>query len=299
MQQPAGHFSNAQLSALRFRIIYDTLSKLSCSINKCRRIEEVFSVLRTDVKYLFDFVAVRLCVRDGDCTDIFVIARNQTIQAAVHEGLRQEVQTFERDADEREMVCFFEKGKNLSEALGETLCRQLDGVLDAAWVFPFKMNGASLVVTILSGPQYAFKRADIPVLKIACESFFSKILSLRLYDEVVESKNSLNEAYALLDARREKIEQLTVRQELVIEERTAELAQKNAKLIELIQFNAHNIREPLTRILGLADLIKIFPADEIQQELLPALLISCTDLDEAIMRTIAYIEEEKKQPQAE
>ena len=47
-----------------------------------------------------------------------------------------------------------------------------------------------------------------------------------------------------------KIQHLVNDQELIIEERTNDLQSSNTKLRELISFNAHQIREPLTRITG-------------------------------------------------
>lgn len=284
-------FSTAQLSALRFRVIYDTLSKYSCAINKCNSLEEVFQVLKTDVKYLFDFAAVKFHVQDGEFGSTFFIPRNQSIGALMQDSFGRGVSDFEKEAAERQIVQYFDRDTDVERMTGFAEGMSAEGVVEAVWAFPFKIKSATLVATILSGPRHIFKRTDIPVLKIFCESFFSKILSLRLLDKVTESRNSLNEANVLLDARNQKIEQLTKWQDRIIKERTAELEQKNTKLIELIQFNAHNIREPLTRILGLAELVNLFPPEEIKEELLPALLLSCTDLDDAIKMTISHIED--------
>lgn len=285
-----GHFSNAQLSALRFRIIYDTLSKYSCSINKCNSLDEVFQVLRTDLKYLFDFVAVKFQMQDADSSSTFFIPRNQSVDALFQPIVAQGIYAFEQEAAERQIVQYFDRdtgSENFLDVIGDT---ELLHVIDAVWAFPFKIKNATLVATIFASQQYAFKRTDVPVLRIVCESLFSKILSLRLLEEVTESRNFLNEANIQLDARNQQIEQLTRTQEQTIQDRTDELVVKNAKLVDLIQFNAHNIREPLSRILGLADLIGLFPPEEIKEELVPALLLSCTDLDEAIKSMIAHIE---------
>ena len=84
----------------------------------------------------------------------------------------------------------------------------------------------------------------------------------------------------------ETISKLVNEQEKVIEQRTSALAYANKKLIELIQYSAHNLREPLTRILG-AMLIKgDIPEEEFNGEIWPQMQKAANDLDIIIKEII-------------
>lgn len=79
-----------------------------------------------------------------------------------------------------------------------------------------------------------------------------------------------------------KISQLVNEQEVVIEQRTADLSISNTKLRDLISFNAHQIREPLTRITGILHIRDMIERDEYFNDILPQMEKAATDLDNAI-----------------
>ena len=88
-----------------------------------------------------------------------------------------------------------------------------------------------------------------------------------------------------------KISELVTQQEKVILQRTADLRDTNARLKKLIQFNAHQIREPITRILGLMGLRDSMPKEEFVDECLPMLHESVADLDQAVREVVKNTEE--------
>ncbi|NDC41400.1 MAG: hypothetical protein EBZ77_07615, partial [Chitinophagia bacterium] len=90
------------------------------------------------------------------------------------------------------------------------------------------------------------------------------------------------------------ISRLVNEQEETIRERTRELAvtneklaESNRKLIDLIQFNAHNIREPLTRIMGVVVVKEYMDSEEFETELWPGMKKAVNDLDNIIKAVIA------------
>ncbi len=105
----------------------------------------------------------------------------------------------------------------------------------------------------------------------------------------VELKNSNDE---ILHQKR-LIEELVSEQEKIIEIRTKELAdantklvQANKKLLELIQYNAHNIREPLTRLMGAMLVMEYMTIEEFREEIWPQMEKAVQDLDKAIKEVI-------------
>lgn len=99
----------------------------------------------------------------------------------------------------------------------------------------------------------------------------------------------LHEAQQTIKEQSEKIQSLNNHLKNEVDDRTAELQKTNQELIEhnnqLEQFAfiaAHNLRAPLTRVLGLANLIQMGPTEEDRQAALEKLISSTRDLDQVI-----------------
>lgn len=106
--------------------------------------------------------------------------------------------------------------------------------------------------------------------------------------------------YAFRLKRRENriIRQLADRQEEIIASRTQQLAESNRelaatnrKLLELIQYNAHNVREPLSRIMGIMSVVDVVTADELENEVWPGMVKAVNDLDNNIQNIIHKAED--------
>jgi signal transduction histidine kinase len=94
------------------------------------------------------------------------------------------------------------------------------------------------------------------------------------------------------------ITKLVNEQEQTIQVRTAELAASNDKLIhankklvELIQYNAHNLREPLMRISGAMVIQEYLPTEEFFEDIWPQMRKAVTDLDDSIKNVINIADE--------
>ncbi len=94
------------------------------------------------------------------------------------------------------------------------------------------------------------------------------------------------------------ITKLVSEQEQTIQQRTAELAESNKKLIhankklvELIQYNAHNLREPLTRISGAMIIQEYITSEEFYKDVWPQMQKAVTDLDNSIKEVISIADE--------
>ena len=58
--------------------------------------------------------------------------------------------------------------------------------------------------------------------------------------------------------------------------------------MQISALNAHNVREPLSRILGLINMLDIERSEEILNEIIPLIKISANDLDIALQNVINY-----------
>ena len=98
--------------------------------------------------------------------------------------------------------------------------------------------------------------------------------------------------------QKERIEAIISEQELIILRRTKELAESNTKLTELnkklldlIQYNAHSLREPLTRIMGAMIVADYATIEEFKQELWPEMGRAVSDLDNRLKEVISLADD--------
>ncbi len=108
--------------------------------------------------------------------------------------------------------------------------------------------------------------------------------------ETLSSQNKqLHEAQQIIKEQSQKITCLNDQLKIEVDKQTQELQKTNQELIEhnnqLEQFAfiaAHNLRAPLTRVLGLANLIQMGPTEKDKQTALEKLIASTHDLDQVI-----------------
>ena len=108
-------------------------------------------------------------------------------------------------------------------------------------------------------------------------------------DTLSLQNKQLQEAQQTINDQSEKINSLNTHLKNEVDNRTQELQKTNQELIEhnnqLEQFAfiaAHNLRAPLTRVLGLANLIQMGPTEEDKRIALEKLITSAHDLDQVI-----------------
>lgn len=157
-------------------------------------------------------------------------------------------------------------------------------ILVTLWGIVLSVSYNRTVADLLKKEQELFtvqkeaERAEIlGALNIAARD--KEIFQLRN----VELKNS-NEEILLQKAQ---IEQLVSEQEQIIVRRTQELAEANKKLVELVQYNAHSLREPLTRLMGAMMIAEYMERDEFFDEIWPPMGKAVNDLDKRILEVIA------------
>lgn len=113
---------------------------------------------------------------------------------------------------------------------------------------------------------------------------------MKMHQETLSLQNKqLHEAQQIIKEQSEKIQQLNDHLKIEVDNRTQELRKTNQELIEhnnqLEQFAfiaAHNLRAPLTRVLGLANLIQMGETEEDKQTALDKLITSTHDMDQVV-----------------
>ena len=113
---------------------------------------------------------------------------------------------------------------------------------------------------------------------------------LMTHQETLSMQNKqFHEAQQIIKEQSEQIQSLNAHLKIEVDNRTQELQRTNQELIEhnnqLEQFAfiaAHNLRAPLTRVMGLANLIQMGATEEDKQAALEKMISSTHDLDQVI-----------------
>ncbi|NDC42077.1 MAG: hypothetical protein EBZ77_11095, partial [Chitinophagia bacterium] len=90
----------------------------------------------------------------------------------------------------------------------------------------------------------------------------------------------------LVSERTAEIEQLVANQENIISERTGQLMRAHVTLLNMVKHCAHNVREPLTRILGAIIAKDLFTEAEFNNEVIPELERAANQLDASLIELI-------------
>jgi len=106
--------------------------------------------------------------------------------------------------------------------------------------------------------------------------------STGLEELVSERTEELRTTVEELNQSNEELTSLNDGLDLIVQNRTAELEERNYQLTEYAFINSHLLRAPLARVLGLTDLIRMETTDPKTEELMDKLFNSCEELDEII-----------------
>ena len=151
----------------------------------------------------------------------------------------------------------------------------------------FLTASASNVLTV---PNAALRIRPTPEMLAKNHEITSQNEELRTNQETLSLQNKqLQEAQQIIKEQSVKIQSLNDHLKIEVDNRTQELQKTNQELIEhnnqLEQFAfiaAHNLRAPLTRVLGLANLIQMGETEADKQAALDKLISSTHDLDQVV-----------------
>ncbi|GAB3819801.1 hypothetical protein [Pontibacter rugosus] len=265
------------------RITYEAFSRFSNQLVRCRSLQAVADCFQVNLKYLFNFHTFRASYKRGD---LYLHLQVSATGAELVEGNAPAYYPFELDLIAEHTPRYWNSLHELALPAAYTLPAEEEGEL-WGWLI---QNDADrhIVVSVLSGRSKFFTRKDIAFLKLVAESLEAKLFELCLLRELDQNNIQLKDALHTINEQNLVISSIMDYQQEVIIERTQEVAAKNARLLEVSVQNAHNVREPLTRILGLINVLdmRTWSLEQITSEILPRLKTSAQDLDETLKDVI-------------
>lgn len=232
---------------------------------RCRTIDEIAYTMRIHLKYLFNFHVFRVNFSWEEYSiQINVSPTNATVKE-LDSLLPHEVILHQA----KRPMHWTDPG---SLSLPDEFSMPPDEEAKL-WGWRFERLDCQLVISLLSGKSKYFSGRDATFIKLVAESLESKLLELCLF--------------RVLDKKNQVISNINQQQQEVIRQRTSEIAAKNEKLVEISIMNAHQVREPLSRILGLISLVDFCKTPEqMKLQVLPRLKQSAADLDETLKEVI-------------
>lgn len=262
----------------KYRLAYEALSQFSGKLSKVETIGELGCVIKRDLKYLFDHKLFRILFQEPDANEIFTFFKKdfwiEPINDAIfpyEEQLLLEKIPFCVSPHE----CLFEKygaAKSIKDPL--------------LWGWYFKYNDLEVCVSVMADDQGYFDNNDVQILKLLVDNIATKYEQI-VYKNKLEIKNkNLKEALELIEQKNNQINHIVNNQKEIIADRTKEVLSQNERLIQVSRMNAHNVREPLSRILGLIKIAEKMPVEELNNDLLPYLKQSAQDLDKSLKQIV-------------
>ncbi|MDB5247980.1 MAG: hypothetical protein JWQ40_2374 [Segetibacter sp.] len=251
-----------------YRITYEAFSKFSNSLNRCRAFDEIEECFTVNLKYLFNYHVFRASYfRNATYVHLDSTLGNTCIHVAGKPGyleyekllLQSNVPKKWDDLGQLELPLSF---TNIADEQTEL------------WGWNFVDEDRRIVVSLLSGNRKKFSLRDINFLKLVADNLETKLLELCLIKELDEKNNIISR---IIEDQKE-----------VIKNRTLEIENKNKTLLEISVLNAHNVREPLSRIIGLVNLLDDDEEEELVKQVIPLIRISSNDLDVALKNVINY-----------
>jgi signal transduction histidine kinase len=114
-------------------------------------------------------------------------------------------------------------------------------------------------------------------------------------EEIFQTNQKLEQANEELLEQSEELFALNNNLENIVDEKISEIVAKNKKLEEYAFFNAHKVRGPLARILGLCLLLEEFPAMNMTERdfIIDNINKSAKELDEVVKTINDILDEEK------
>ncbi|MDP0500422.1 MAG: hypothetical protein Q7P63_10005 [Verrucomicrobiota bacterium JB022] len=258
-----------------YRIAYEAFAQLSAKLNKLHRLEEVQACLARNLKYLFSFRLLRVVF---NYERRWILSETQPGESYIGPYPSGSLLKLERQLYEHGLPVVLGGEALLPHAADlQQPAEELHELW--GWVFGEEHN-RRIMIMLAPGPSYQITHKDVVIIRLLAEVLEAKLMEVCLFDEVAEKNR--------------RIETMVRTQSQIIKLQTKDLEEKNHKLLEILSINAHHMREPLTRIMGLLSLLQSDPA--MVEELLPMLKVSSQDLDETLQNVIRIADTELSKP---
>ncbi|MDP5044594.1 MAG: hypothetical protein NWQ06_06410 [Leeuwenhoekiella sp.] len=274
------------LAAAKYRITYEAFSKFSGGLSKVENLENLSHVVSKHLKYLFNFKIFRILLIDKSNVTGYTFAKGQTWISKNGE----DVLTFENKLLKEQIP--FSNAINDSDLPKYLNHITLDNGQLWGWYIPY--SDYEVCVSLVSDDSAQFSLSDVEILHLLVDTLTSKYRQICLNQEINLKNQRLEDAVAQIALKNKEIEKINSNQQSIIDSRTRELRIKNKKILELLRLNAHELREPLCRILGLLEISDYYTDTELRNEILPKLAESSFELDSIFKSVVIKSEEEIK-----
>lgn len=261
---------------------YEAFTKFSDDLNRSQSFDMLAACFELHLKNILNFHVFRVSYRQGaNCIQLTVSSKGAILAMGQQLPLLAYEQTLQEEGYSK---CWTDI---TALALQDPfkLPASEEGRL---WGWCFNQGPRELLVSLLSGRSREFSINGIPLLQLIAENLELKLLELCLLRELEEKNRKLQEALFAIDGKNTQIASIIELQRQNLSLSKEEIAAKNKKLLELSALNAHTLREPLSRILGLVSVLEYYDSlDDVKVEILPRLRKSSNDLDAALQDVIS------------
>ncbi len=259
---------------------YEVFAQFLSRLHKNQTPQEVFELLCKRLKYIVEVRAFRVCFYFQGKWNILNISGSTSY---IKETELPDLLPFERELwKEKRPVMQKGEAKNLTaDALG--VCNK--SVKEIwGWNFVSQPNKLLLICAAV-GEEDQIGPKEIEMVRLLAESLDSKLTEIVLRDDLSRVHHELQESAKNIREKNQEIQAIVENQEKTIESQTRELRRQNDELFEISMFNAHSVREPLSRILGLTQLLE-HEDPESQKEMIPMLATAAQEMDAALQKVI-------------
>lgn len=217
--------SQVALQEISLRIKYESLAKLTTELSTAYSYEDVATVLRTNLKYIFDFQAVRLLVfYDSEQIRFDITRHSSSVTQSIGE-----IYPVERDVISNNQTRVFGAEKLEAHANDIPEAFRFPKAM-CLCVYPLRTNAQHHLVLSISNKHSRMPAdSDYRFLRFVSEFVMSKVLQLILQDRL----------------------------EQMVAVRTEQLNDAHKELGMLFYRASHDFTEPLTTLLGLTKLARL------------------------------------------
>lgn len=243
---------------IHYRVLFESINKFSIAVFNAYGSNEVLQILKTKIKYLINCSWFEFYYLSGDNVEKFCVAEAESTNLSIYDVAPWMLELYHSGLPYHHVE---EKGETVTETRG--------------WSFRQHEGFGSLII-IRSDQNAPFTNRYVTMVKLINEILCAKLNNYRLIRELDEKNN--------------KIESLALEQEKLIETRTKKLKESNQNLTQLIQFNTHQIREPITRAISLMDIKDDLGMEMWEEEFWPDMKQAVSDLDEAVKSIVSKVD---------
>jgi len=272
------------LSGAKYRITYEAFSKFSGNLSKVESLEELGKIISRHLKYLFNYKVFKIMILHEQSLAGYTFLPGKTF-----------THTQQQDLEPYERLLLKDKIPFVNSIDSTELPEYLKDVKlnnGNLWGWFLAYSEYQICISLVSDDDTYFSSSDVDIVHLLADSVASKYRQISLSEILQQNNIHLESLVTEIACKNKEIKAINDNQQLVIEARTEELLQKNKKLFELSRLNAHDLREPLSRVLGLLELAEHLPQDELRSSILPKIKEASGHLDQVIQRVVTQSEKE-------